>query len=206
MRSERESRSHVSSEPRVDEIDRARAQEYALLATLLSRSPDTEMIGRLALLRGDASPLGAVHAALGEAARGVNEDDLGRQYFDLFIGLGGGLLLPYASHYLTGALYGRPLAQLRETLRCLGIEKAAWHSEPQDHAAILCEIMAGLVGASISAPAGADRDFFERHLAPWIRRFFADLEHARSADFYARVGTLGRTFVDVEMEAFSLPD
>lgn len=65
-----ESRSHVSSEPRVDEIDRARAQEYALLATLLPRSPDTEMIRRLALLRGDARPLGAVHAALGEAARG----------------------------------------------------------------------------------------------------------------------------------------
>ncbi|MGZ3360359.1 MAG: hypothetical protein ACXU84_13580 [Xanthobacteraceae bacterium] len=43
---------NVSSKQRVDEIDRARAQEYALIATLLSRSPDTEMIGRLALLRG----------------------------------------------------------------------------------------------------------------------------------------------------------
>jgi hypothetical protein len=60
---------NVSSKQRVDEIDRARAQEYALIATLLSRSPDTEMIGRLALLRGDASPLGAAHAGLGEAAR-----------------------------------------------------------------------------------------------------------------------------------------
>jgi hypothetical protein len=35
------SRSHIFSEPRVDEIDRARAQGYALLATLFSRSPDT---------------------------------------------------------------------------------------------------------------------------------------------------------------------
>ena len=135
----------------------------------------------------------------------MHEDDLGREYFGLFVGLGGGLLLPYASHYLTGALYGRPLAQLRETLRCLGIEKAAGHSEPEDHAAILCEIMAGLVGGGIAAAAGADRDFFERHLAPWIGRFFADLEQARSANFYARVGTHGRTFVDVETEAFSLP-
>jgi TorA maturation chaperone TorD len=123
-----------------------------------------------------------------------------------FVGLGGGLLLPYASHYLTGAIYGRPLAQLCETLRRLGIEKAAGHSEPEDHAAIHCEIMAGLVGGSIVAPAGADRDFFKRHLAPWTRRFFADLEHAKSAGFHARVGTLGRTFVDVEIEAFSLPD
>ena len=112
---------------------------------------------------------------------------------------------PYSSHYLTGALYGLPLARLRETLWHLGIEKAAGHSEPEDHAAILCEIMAGLVGGGIAAAAGADRDFFERHLAPWIGRFFADLEQARSANFYARVGTLGRTFVDVETEAFSLP-
>ena len=55
-----ESGSQISSE-RVDEIDRARAQEYALLATLLSRSPDAQMIGRLALLRGDASPLGVAY-------------------------------------------------------------------------------------------------------------------------------------------------
>jgi TorA maturation chaperone TorD len=196
--------SDISSDRVVEEIDRARAQEYALLATLLARSPDAEMIGRLALLRGDASPLGVAHAALGQAAGRANEEDVGREYFDLFIGAGGSLLLPYSSHYLTGALYGRPLAQLRETLQCLGIEKAAERPEPEDHVAILCEIMAGLVSGEISSPAGAEREFFEKHLAPWIRRFFVDLEHAKSADFYARVGSLGRTFVDVETEAFVL--
>jgi len=196
---------NVSSKQRVDEIDRARAQEYALLATLLSRSPDAELIGRLALLYGDASPLGAAHAGLGKAAARADEASAAREYFDLFTGLGQNVLLPYASHYLAGSLYGRPLAGLRETLLHLGIERADGHSEPEDHAAILCEIMAGLVGGGIAAAAGADRDFFERHLAPWIGRFFADLEQARSANFYARVGTLGRTFVDVETEAFSLP-
>ena len=198
------SRSHISSERVVDEIDGARAQEYALLASLLSRSPDTQMIGRLALLGGDASPLGVAHAALGEAASRINEESVGREYFDLFIGLGRGLLSPYASHYLTGALYGRPLARLREALQHLGIEKAAERSEPEDHAAILCEIMAGLVGGGIAAPAGADREFFEKHLALWIRRFFVDLEHAKSADFYARVGSLGRTFMEIEAEAYAL--
>jgi TorA maturation chaperone TorD len=196
---------HSSSGRVVDEVDRARAQEYALLATLLSRSPDTEMMERLALLRGDASPLGAAHAALGQAAGRTNEASARREYFDLFGGLGQGLLLPYSSHYLTGALYGRPLARLRETFQALGIERAAGHSEPEDHVAILCEIMAGLVGGDIAAPAGADRAFFEQHLAPWIRRFFVDLEHAELADFYARVGALGRIFVDVETQAFALP-
>ena len=199
-----ESKSRISSDRIVDEIDQARAQEYALLAVLLSRSPDAEMIGRLALLRGDASPLGLAHAELGEAAVRANEESAGREYFDLFAGLGKGLLLPYASHYLEGSLYGRALARLRETLQQLGIERAAGHSEPEDHAALICEIMAGLVGGDIVGPVGADREFFEKHLAPWIGRFFVDLEKAKSVDFYARVGSLGRIFVDVETEAFAL--
>ena len=53
---ERASRSSPGRD--VDELDRARAREYALLATLLARSPDTQLIGRLALLQGDATPLG----------------------------------------------------------------------------------------------------------------------------------------------------
>ena len=66
--------------------------------------------------------------------------------------------------------------------------------------------MAGLVSGGFAAAAGADRDFFERYLAPWIGRFFADLENAKAARFYARVGSLGRTFVEVERAAFSLSD
>jgi len=163
------------------------------------------LISRLALLPGDASPIGVAHTALGEAAARASEESVAREYFALFAGLGAGQLLPYASHYLTGSLYGRPLARLRETLQQLGIEKAPERSEPEDHAAILCEIMAGLVDGAITAAAGAERDFFEQHLLPWIGRFFADLEHAKAADFYARVGALGRTFIDVERQAFALP-
>ena len=145
------------------------------------------------------------HRAPTAAAARADETSAGRVYFDLFSGLGREALLPYASHYLTGSLYGRPLARLRETFRNLGIERAAGHSEPEDHVAILCEIMAGLVGGEIAGPPGADRGFFESHLGPWIRRFFVDLEGAGSADFYARVGSLGRIFIDIETEAFVLP-
>jgi TorA maturation chaperone TorD len=204
MEQMQESTPHVPSKRVVDEIDHARAQEYALLSVLLSRSPDIQMIERLALLRGDASQLGTAHKALGEAASRVNEESAAREYFDLFGGLGKGLLLPYASHYLTGSLYGRPLGRIRETLQQLGIERAAGNSEPEDHAAILCEVMAGLIGGDIASPAGADREFFEKHLAPWIGQFFVDLEKAESANFYARVGLLGRTFVDIETEGFAL--
>jgi TorA maturation chaperone TorD len=194
----------VSPKRAADGTDRARAREYALLATLLACGPDTQMIGRLALLRGDDSPLGAAHAALADAAAHANEEGAGREFFNLFVGLGQGLLSPYASHYLTGSVYARPLARLRETLQRLGIEPAR-QSEPEDHVSILCEIMAGLIDGSIPAPAGTDREFFERHLATWAKRFFVDLEQAEPADFYACVGALGRTFMDIETEAYSLP-
>src|SRR5690349_564543 len=89
----------------IDEIDRGRAKQYALLATLLSRSPDAQLISRLELLQGgDASAMGNALSAVGAAAACTNEDELGREYFELFIGLGRGMLLPYSSHYLTGAL------------------------------------------------------------------------------------------------------
>jgi TorA maturation chaperone TorD len=189
----------------IDEVDAARAQEYALLSTLLARSPDAQFLARLAGLRGDPSPLGIAHAALGEAASRADFERVGREYFDLFVGVGRGELLPYASYYLTGFLYERPLARLRSDLKRLGVEQAKGQSEPEDHAAILCEVMAGLAGGSLEASPGSDREIFEKHMAPWIGRFFADLEQSQTADFYARVGTLGRTFVEIEAEAFAFP-
>jgi TorA maturation chaperone TorD len=194
----------LSAPHQIDEIDHARAREYSLLAALLSRSPDAQMIGHLAGLSGDATPLGAAHAALSAAAAKVNPERVEREYLDLFVGLGRGELFPYASYYLTGYLYGRPLARVRETLKQLGLERTDGQSEPEDHAAVLFEVMAGLASGQILAPGQTERDIFETHLEPWIGRFFRDLEHARSAKFYACVGTLGRIFMDVETAAFSL--
>ena len=187
-----------------DEIDVARGQQYALLAVLLARAPSAELLARIATVRGDASPLGVAHAALAEAAAAANVERIEREFFDLFIGIGRGELLPYGSYYLTGFLNERPLARVRADLERLGIERVTGHVEPEDHAAVLCDIMAGLADGRFKATPGADRDFFEKHLAPWIGRFFADLEDAQAANFYRRVGTVGRLFIAVESEAFTL--
>jgi TorA maturation chaperone TorD len=157
-----------SDRPGIDEVDAARAREYALLATLLARAPDQALLDRIAGLHGDASPLGLAHVALAEAARQTNVERAEREYFDLFIGLGRGELLPYGSYYLTGFLHERPLARLRESLAQLGIERAAGQAEPEDHAAILCEIMAGLASGRFPVPEGPSRVLFEEHLAPWM--------------------------------------
>jgi TorA maturation chaperone TorD len=190
---------------RHDEVDAARAQLYALLAVLLSRAPDAQLLGRLARMQVDATPLGLAQAALAQAAGETSAERVEREYFDLFIGLGRGELLPYGSYYLTGFLHERPLARLRADLAELGIARAERNSEPEDHLGTLCEVMAGLIGGRFPAPSGSDQRLFERHIAPWAARFFADMERAEAADFYRRVGALGRMFIEIEMEAFALP-
>jgi TorA maturation chaperone TorD len=189
----------------LDDVEQARAQEYALLAVLLARAPNADLLQRLATIRGDATPLGLAHAALGEAASRATAQQIEREFFNLFIGLGRGELLPYGSYYQTGFLHERPLARLREDLAQLAIVRAADQVEPEDHIAILLEIMAGLADGRFAAAKGVDRELFEKHIAPWAGRFFADLEQAEAADFYRRVGTLGRVFMGIETEGFALP-
>ncbi len=187
----------------VDPVDAARAREYALLAALLSCPPSNALLGEIAHLRGDATPLGHAHAALAEAASEVAIAGVEREYFDLFIGLGRGELLPYASYYLTGFLNERPLSRLRDDLAVLGVERVENNFEPEDHAATLCEIMAGFAAGRFPASAERQRAFFEKHVASWVGRMFADMERATHAKFYKSVGTLGRVFMEIEAEAFT---
>jgi TorA maturation chaperone TorD len=189
--------------PPLDDVDAARARQYALLAVLLAQAPSDELLTRLARLRGDATRLGCALTALADAARGAAAETIEREFFDLFIGVGRGELLPYASYYLTGFLNERPLARLREDLRALGIERAAGQSEPEDHAAVLCEVMAGLIDGTLTATLHSQKQMFDRHLCPWMGRLFADLEVVERADFYRRVGRLGRLFIEIETEGFA---
>src|SRR5258707_2650694 len=106
----------------IDEIDRQRAAEYGLLSLLLGKAPDADTLSRVAALRGDASDLGVAHIELACAAAAADDRAVSKEFFDLFIGLGRGELLPYASYYLTGFLHSRPLAHLREDRDAIGIE------------------------------------------------------------------------------------
>ena len=122
------------------------------------------------------------------------------EHFELFTGVGGGDLFPYASYYLTGFMHERPLAEVRADLHRLGLVRADGVSEPEDHIAFLCEMMAVLIRGGDAAGG-----FFARHLGPWAIGFFRDLEKADAARFYRSVGTLGRLLMEVEAAAFALP-
>lgn len=188
------------------EMDALRAQEYLLLAALLRRPATAEFLAQIEGITGDASPLGIAHIRLAEAATRTDERAAGREFFNLFIGVGRGELLPYASFYLTGFLNERPLGRVREDLAKLGIERAEGNHDPEDHVATLLETMAGLASGEIEATPGAQQAFFERHLKPWVARFFADLAVAPTASFYTAVAAVGGTFIAIETEAFTYPE
>ena len=196
----------VAAKSEIDEIDQLRAAEYGLLSLLLGKAPDADTLARVATLKGDASDLGMAHVELAIAASAADDRTVSREFFDLFIGLGRGELLPYASYYLTGFLHERPLARVREDLDRLGIERAGTSREPEDHIAILLEVMSGLARGDFEADFSEQARFFERHIKPWAARMFADLEMSQSAEFYRAVGRVGRVFIELESEAFALSE
>lgn len=193
----------IEPDAALDDIEAARAAEYRLLSALFATEPKGELLKQVALLRGDASALGMAHAALAQAAARAEPDDVAREYFDLFIGLGRGELLPFGSYYLSGFLHDRPLARLRADLAALGVERAA-PGDPEDHVAFVFEAMAGMIEGTFPADAATQRAFFERHVASWVPRFLADLGVTQSAVFYGVVAQVARAFLDIEIQAFAL--
>lgn len=194
------------TEGRVDAIDRTRARQYGLLARLIAHPPDRDLLALLAGLTGDGTPLGTAVASLSRAAAGADPAALDRVHFALFVGVGRGTLMPHGSYYLTGFLHERPLAEVRADLAALGIERSGRVHEPEDHIAILCDVMAGLASGAFEGGVAEQRRFFQRHLEPWAGRFFTDLKTHATEPFYRAVGALGSVFIGLEAEAFALED
>lgn len=177
----------------------ARARFYDLLARLLAAPPDSASLAVLGAMEGGPTPLEQALGELGHAARGADTDAVSREYHDLFIGIGRGALVPYASHRLLGAFNERPLVRLRSDLARLGMARVEGRSEPEDHAATVLDAMAGLAGGSLGDDDDqAQERFFAAHVAPWLPGFFDDLACAGQADFYRPVGRLGVLFLAVE--------
>ncbi|MCV6594945.1 MAG: molecular chaperone TorD family protein [Silicimonas sp.] len=186
--------------------DRQRADLYNFLGLLLSAPPDEMLLAQTASLGGDDSELGQAVGALAKLARLTKPKGVEREFNALFIGLGRGELLPYASYYMTGFLNEKPLAVLRQDMAAEGLARSETVFEPEDNIASLMEIMGALIVGRFGAPADLDRQktFFNKHIAPWAGHFFADLEAAKGSVFYAPVGTVGRLFMEIEAEAFAL--
>jgi TorA maturation chaperone TorD len=193
--------------PGLDEPERVNA--WSLLGKLLAGPPDEQVLELLAGAEGVAlggeNLLGAAWEMLAKAAAKTSPAELEDEYQDLFIGVGRGELMPYGSWYLTGFLMEQPLARLRGELSELGFARRDGVKEPEDHAAALCDVMAMISVGEDAAPFEVQSGFFSRHIAPWMGRFFRDMQQAPSARFYRAVGQLGEQYVALEGQHLNAP-
>lgn len=200
--------SRARSIDRVDVLpeDELRASQYRLLARFLAKPPDADLLRLVSGFSGDNTELGKALALLARLSRNTSPGRASEEYHELFIGIGRGELLPYGSYYMTGFLNEKPLAQLRRDMGQMGIARARHTSEPEDHIAAICDMMAGLIMGDFGEPLelAEQKRFFNQHLAPWAGQFFADLEKAKAAALYTPIGTLGRVFMEIETTAFAM--
>jgi len=176
-----------------------RAGAYSYLAALVRTEPAAELlqqVSRFADIENDAGDMENTMAMLGLAAQTCTEAEIKDEFFQLFIGLGRGELVPYGSWYQTGFLMEKPLGELRDDLKRLGFERDSSMQEPEDHVAALWEVMAMLIREG--RDLNTQRQFFRKHLDGWIDRFNQDLATATSATFYKAVARFSSAFTDFE--------
>jgi TorA maturation chaperone TorD len=176
---------------------------YAMLASLLGQPPSENLLKILQNLQWDESiPEGVDHGlrALRQASHDHSLGSLEDEYNKLFVGLGCGEMVPYASWYREKTIQSSPLASLRSDLILLGIVKQAHSHESEDHAGALCECMALISQEPNEAGHATQAKFFQQHVAPWMTTFFQELGSAKSARFYRAVGRFGSRFLESEIE------
>jgi TorA maturation chaperone TorD len=182
------------------ESQSVRADIYRLLAALMRSAPSQELLKWLSQVEteGEAEqPMTKAWFALSQAANDHSAEQVEEEYQQLFIGIGRGEVMPFASWHLTGSLMEKPLAQLRSDLIRLGFERNEQTKEPEDHIAALCEVM-----ALIESEAEQNK-FFNQHIQPWYSKLIQQIEQAEHCQFYASVCLVMREFLLIEQTRFA---
>ena len=192
--------------PNINEEDQLRADMYSFLANLLRAEPDEKLVKQLTLLKSDDSPIGKSIKTLSKLATSLDLPTIRDEYVKIFLGVGRGEILPFASYYLTGFLKDKPLAKLRQDMQDIGIKLEDEVKEPEDHIASIFDMMSGLILGKFEKKYSItdQKDFFNKHLAPWVDLLMRDIESSKIAVFYSPIGTIGKEFMEIERASFSM--
>jgi len=202
----------------VDAEEAARAGFYALLSRLYAGPPDAALLAAIAGAaplvpdapagaEGDAHDLATAWAALCAASVAAAPDALAQEYDDVFVGVGKSEVNLHASHWLTGFMMERPLAELRGALARLGLARRPEASMVEDHLSALCETMRILIaGQGPVAPAdlALQKSFFEQQIATWAPQCCAAIESCSLAVYYRRVAQFTTCFLALERDSFAM--
>ncbi len=190
----------------IKEEDQLRADMYSFLANMIRTEPSQELLDSVKKLTGDDSSIGKSIKLISKLASTMHISEIQDEYVNLFVGVGRGELLPFASYYLTGFLNDKPLSKLRNNMNELGVVRIKEVKEPEDHVSSLFDIMSGMITGQFGKQYSITEqsNFFEKHLNSWIHLLMSDIESAKTAVFYAPIGSLGKEFINIEREAFRM--
>ncbi len=190
----------------VKEEDQLRADMYSFIANMIRTEPSEKLLNSVKNLSGDSSAIGSSIKLLSKLANSMHISEIQDEYVNLFLGVGRGELLPFASYYLTGFLNDKPLSKLRDDMNKLGVVRLKEVKEPEDHISSLFDIMSGLITGNFGKIYSISEqfNFFEKHLNSWVHLLMSDIESAKTAVFYAPIGSLGKEFITIEREAFRM--
>ncbi|NBX55097.1 MAG: molecular chaperone [Betaproteobacteria bacterium] len=188
----------------------ARAELYGLIAALFYAPPDAALWGQLRLAVTQAPVQGGFleepWRQLVSVARANDTAQIAQEHEALFGGMGKPEVYLFASHHLSGFLNEKPLAALRTDLSQLGLSRDETLPETEDHISYLCEVMRYLIAGDDVSVANLTRqkEFFARHLQPWVAALCDALQAHPRAHFYAALGGLLRAFAAVEAQGFDM--
>lgn len=188
----------------------ARAEVYGLLAALYYAAPTAELYENLRVAVTAAPAEGALlenpWGELVAAARAQSLEAVTLEHDALFGGVGKPDVYLFGSHYLSGFLNEKPLAALRTELAALGLARDEAMPETEDHVAYLCEVMRYLIAGDDVAVANLtrQREFFARHLQPWLPLMCEAIAQHPKARFYAALAAFTQAFMSVEAQGFDM--
>ena len=191
------------------EEDRARADHYALFARLFFCAPDQALLDMLTM-SGEVLGIGegalpVAWRALGHMAGQTTVGAVQEEFAALFVSVSKPVVILNGSWYLTGFLQEEPLVQLRDDLVELGLGRRSGVTDTEDHISALAEVMRHLIlTGPDEAGLARQKQFFNRHLAPWGVQFTEALQQAPGGCFYVKAGELLRAFLEVERAAFEM--
>lgn len=188
--------------------DQARADLYALIASLFYGPPEAKLLAAIAksLPPGEEADaaLASAWRELQKAAAQADPEAVRCEYDALFVSVGQAPVMLYGSYYQAGFLHEQPLVRLRDELARLGFARKPGTVEPEDHISALCDMMRMLIIEGGPSAVAAQQDFFGRFLRPWYSRLMAEIDKAQEADFYRIVGRFAQTVLDIETQSLEI--
>lgn len=194
-----------------DAEEQARANVYALLSRLFVAPADAGLLRGIASAdesgndapAQDAGEFALAWRELMEAAGDIGETAVADEYHQLFVGTGRSEVSLYTGAYTARSSVDTMLVGLRGFLGEHGLQRRSGVNEPEDHIAMLFEIMRFLVDEQHAAVEEQKR-FFDQFIWPGgVPLCDAISEHSQ-AHFFRSVARFTKSFLFVEHDAFDM--